>query len=321
MFRSSRIRVALVIAAVWITLAPAHAASVTRVIIGLPSISVNQLAFHSAREAGFFAAEGIEIVAPLIRPNIAITGMLNGEVDYTLAGDSAAFAAVTGVQVRHIGCINRHQAFQFIVSPRILNPSDLKKKTVAVTSVASTTDIITHLVLRHLGLTQEDGVQFVATGTTANALAALQSDRAAGALLSPPFDTQAQQLGYRSILTIGDVIPMPPTCFGTSVKKLVEQPDQVRALLRASLKGARLVVGDRERSVGVLMRLFKLSREVAEAVYKTHRGAFDTDGSPTSQQLQFLIQQGQQRQTSRREISLEDFTDYRLLREVQREFK
>jgi ABC-type nitrate/sulfonate/bicarbonate transport system substrate-binding protein len=137
--------------------------------------------------------------------------------------------------------------------------------------------------------------------------------------LSPPFDVQAQQLGYRSLLTIGDIIPMPPTCFGAAAKKLIEQPEQVKGLLRASLKGLRLVLNDRERTIAVIMRQFKLTRTFAESVYKTHRGAFETDGLPTAQQLDFLINQGKAQAKLTREIKPEDFTDYRLLQEVRRE--
>lgn len=305
----------------WITFGPALASAQSRVVIGLPSVSVNQLVFHIARESGLYRDEGLDIITPVIRPNVAIAGLLNGDVDYTLAGDSVAFAAMSGVAVRHLGCINRYQAFQFLVGPKIANPSDLRGKTVAVTSVASTTGLVTQLVLRHLGLGPDSEVQFIAVGTTANALAALQSDRAAGALLSPPFDVQAQQLGLRSLLAIADIVPMPPTCFGASSKKLADQPSQVKALLRASLKGARLVLNDQDKSVSVLTRMFKLNREVAEAVYKTHRSAFDINGLPTEKQLDFLISQGKAQQKSSREVKVEDFADYRLLQEVQKEFR
>lgn len=290
-----------------------------RVIIALPSISVNQLVFHLAREVGLYREEGLEIITPVIRPNLAIAGLVTGEVDYTLAGDSVAYAAMSGVMVRHIGCINLYQAFQFVVNPKISNPVDLKGKTFAVTSVASTTALVTQLLLRRLGLNPDADVNFVNTGTTANALAALQAERVAGALLSPPFDIQAQQLGFRSLLTVGDLVPISPTCFGASSGKLADQPAQVRGLLRASLKGARLLVSDREKTVSVLMRLFKLEREIAESIYKTHRNSFDTNGLPTEKQLEFLISQGKSRQKPGREIGVEDFTDYRQLREVQRE--
>ena len=96
-----------------------RAGAQARVVVALPSVSINQSAFHLAREAGYFRDEGIELITPVIRPNVAIAGLLNGEVDYTLAGDSAAFAAMNGVAVRHIGCINRYQAFQFIVGAKI----------------------------------------------------------------------------------------------------------------------------------------------------------------------------------------------------------
>jgi ABC-type nitrate/sulfonate/bicarbonate transport system substrate-binding protein len=293
--------------------------SQTRVVVALPSTSVNQAAFHLARDAGYFRDEGLDLITPTIRPNIAIAGLLNGDVDYTLAGDSAAFAAMNGVAVRHIGCINRYQTFQFIVSPKIDSAAQLRGKTVAVTSVASTTGVVTQLVLRHLGLGADAEVRLISTETTGNALLTLQADRAAAALLSPPFDVQAQQLGYRSLLTIGDIIPMPPTCFGAAAKKLIEQPEQVKGLLRASLKGLRLVLNDRERTIAVIMRQFKLTRTFAESVYKTHRGAFETDGLPTAQQLDFLINQGKAQAKLTREIKPEDFTDYRLLQEVRRE--
>jgi NitT/TauT family transport system substrate-binding protein len=293
----------------------------TRVIVALPSVSVNQTAFHVARDAGFYRDEGLDVITPTVRPNIAIAGLLNGEIDYTLAGDSAAFAAMNGVPVRHIGCINRYQAFQFIVSPKIESPAQLRGKTVAVTSVASTTGVVTQLVLRHLGLGADSDVQLMSAETTSNALLTLQADRVAAALLSPPFDVQAQQLGFRSLLTIGDIVPMPPTCFGTASKKLAEQPDQVKAILRASLKGLRLVLDDRERTVSVFERMFKLNRSLAESVYKTHRGAFDTNGLPNPKQLEFLINQGKARAKTAREIKAGDFSDYTLLQEVHREMK
>jgi len=300
-------------------LGPGRALAQSRVVVALPSISVNQAAFHVARDAGFFRDEGLDLITPTIRPNVAIAGLLNGDVDYTLAGDSAAFAAMNSVAVRHIGCINRYQAFQFIVNPKIETPAQLRGKTVAVTSVASTTGIVTQWVLRHFGLGPDAQVQLISAETTGNALLTLQTGRVDAALLSPPFDVQAQQLGFRSLLTIGDIIPMPPTCFGAAAKKLAEQPEQVKAMLRASLKGLRLVLNDRERTLAVLTRLFKLNPNFAESVYTTHRGAFDTNGLPSQKQLEFLINQGKAQAKMTREIRAEDFADYRLLQEVIRE--
>ena len=297
-----------------------RAGAQARVVVALPSVSINQSAFHLAREAGYFRDEGIELVTPVIRPNVAIAGLLNGDVDYTLAGDSAAFAAMNGVAVRHMGCINRYQAFQFIVGPKIESPAQLRGKTVAVTSVASTTGVITQRVLRHLGLAEGE-VQLISTETTGNALITLQAERAAAALLSPPFDIQAQQRGFRSLLTVGDLVPMPPTCFGASVRKLAEQPEQVKAVLRASLKGLRLMLGDRERALALFVRQFKLNKGFAEQTYQTHRGMFDSNGMPDPRQIEFLIQLGRAQAKITREIKAEEFADYRYLQDVLREGK
>ncbi|MGZ9157139.1 MAG: hypothetical protein ACXW6J_27960, partial [Candidatus Binatia bacterium] len=53
--------------------------SQTRVVVALPSTSVNQAAFHLARDAGYFRDEGLDIITPTIRPNVAIAGLLNGD--------------------------------------------------------------------------------------------------------------------------------------------------------------------------------------------------------------------------------------------------
>ena len=139
------------------------------------------------------------------------------------------------------------------------------------------------------------------------------------ALLSPPFDVQALQQGFRSLLTIGDIVPMPPTCFGAAAKKLAEQPEQVKAMLRASLKGLRLVLSDQERALGLFMRQFKLGRSFAESAYQTHRGMFESNGLPNPKQIDFLINLGKAQTKIAREIKAEDFADYRLLQEVIRE--
>ena len=79
------------------------------------------------------------------------------------------------------------------------------------------------------------------------------------------------------------------------------------------------MLNNRERTIAVIMRQLKLTRTFAESVYKTHRGAFETDGLPNSQQLDFLINQGKAQAKLTREIKPEDFADYRLIQEMHRE--
>src|SRR5438034_668522 len=60
--------------------------------------------------------------------------------------------------------------------------------------------------VRKLGLDPTGDVNFLHTGGTSNSLAALASGQVAAAVVTPPYDSKARELGFHELLFLGDLL-------------------------------------------------------------------------------------------------------------------
>ncbi|GEM_PF-4759150 len=74
--------------------------------------------------------------------------------------------------------------------------------------------------------------------------------------------------GYKILLNAADHYSILAGAIGASLKKLREQPDQVKRFLRANVKGLRYMQENRSAALETMVRWLKVDREMAEGVYE-----------------------------------------------------
>lgn len=148
--------------------------------------------------------------------------------------------------------------------------SDLRGRTLGITSHGSLSDVLTRHVLRRQGLVVGRDVQLVPIGGASTALQALQAGRIDVAFLFSPFTWTAEKLGFRRLGTeAADVAEEWPKNLLIAKEAFLDAHHrEVRALLRAYVAAIRLARVDRESAIQVLMARLAFERGTAQRAYE-----------------------------------------------------
>jgi NitT/TauT family transport system substrate-binding protein len=170
--------------------------------------------------------------------------------------------------------------FAWLAQPQIKSWSDLKGKTAGVSTYGSLTDQLTRYMLRRNGLEPEKEVQIMQTGTTANILQALKAGRLGLAILSPPFKWMAAESGFNQLASQTDIAPQwPKHAFLAKTKFVDDNPNTMRAFLRAHVAALRLARADQALAIDLLVERLKWTRPYAQRAYDEVMPAYNERGT------------------------------------------
>ena len=300
-------------------------ASAERVRIATPAKSLTYLNFFAGEKFGAYKSEGLAVSLEQITAKISVAGGLSGDVDYTLAIGTIMRAAATGMPVKALMFTMDRVLFFMLAKPEFKRVEDLKgrKKIVAVNDIGATPAFAAIAMARAHGVDPEKELTFVSMGNPQNALAALQSGSADVAMLSLPFNFKAEALGFRNLGSAVDYMRTPLAGVGATVAKIKSNPDQVKRMLRGTLKSLEFTLNpvNREKVVGLIMDEFKLGREDASRSLTESVKAFSRDGIVPDDALRAEIEDLRKRLKIMVDVSVSQLVDYALLKEVLAEMK
>lgn len=300
-------------------------ASAEQVRVAMPAKSMTFLNFHVGERYGTYKSEGLEVSLEQITPKIGIAGMLSGEVDYITAIGSTMRAAATGTPVKALMFSMDRVVLFMLAKPEFNRIEDLKgrRNVVAVTDIVATPAFAAVAMARAHGVDPEKELTFVSMGTVQNALAALQGGSADVAILSIPFNFKAEAMGFRNLGNAVDYLRTPFAGVGATMAKIKSNPDQVKRMLRGTLKSLDFTrdPANRAKVVDLIVEEFKLNRQEADRSFAESVRAFSKDGIMPEEAVKAEIEELRKRLKLKAEMSASQLVDYSLLKEVLAEMK
>jgi NitT/TauT family transport system substrate-binding protein len=290
-----------------------------RVRIGVSNYNLSNLTVGVAQTRDFFRQEGIDAEIVRMNPNVATMALVSGDVDYTTLIGSVIGANLKGAKLKMIACSQDRTPLALVGQPELKSVKDFKGKTIAVGSYGSTPDIVARMVVKHFGLDPETDIKVLALGTDAARLAALKEGVVDVIIVAPPVDFEGQKMGFNIIIRAGDVFRFPYNGLGTSMRKLSENPGEVKRVLRAMIKANGFIRKNKEGTVQVLVNWAKTKPEFAAAAYDSSANVFSLDGTIPEDGLRIVIENFRKSMNITRQIPLAEVSDSTLLFEVQRE--
>ncbi len=258
-----------------------------------PTLSGTFAATWIAKEAGYFAAEGLEI--ELIRVGGStriVAAMLGGSAPIIHAGATASMAATAaGSDSVIIGCMSNVSPFHLMARPEIKQPSDLKGKKAGVSAFGATSDFLVRLALRKFGLEPGKDVAILPTGGEAEAFAALQAGSVQIAALAYPSYIQAQRMDMKELVNFSEVgFEAVNAALVSTRSYLAQNRDQATRFLRAYVRGMQRYGSDKEFSKKVLSKYFRSTdAEILEASWKDVAPNLLRVPKPSTKAIQFII--------------------------------
>jgi ABC-type nitrate/sulfonate/bicarbonate transport system substrate-binding protein len=291
--------------------------------IAMPSKSLTFLNFYLADKFGLFKSEGLEVSFPVGKADVQLTAVVTGEMEYIAAAGTVLRGAAAGLPVKALMFALDKAIFHLMVKPETKRMQDLKGKAVAVTAIAATDALGARAMAKAAGMNPDQDLVYVASGSTANALAALQGGAVAGALLSIPFNFKAEELGYHSLGNVADYLRTVLSGLGTADARIKANPAQAKRVIRAALRGMDFArdPANQDKIIPYIMEDFQLDRKTAEASLREIVKNYSKDGTTTDDAVRSDIEIVREQAKLKNAVPLTQVLDYSLLKEVWAEMK
>ncbi len=291
-----------------------------KIIFAYPSPSTSFLPLVVAQKKGFFDPENLQPELVQIRPAVAIPGLTLGSVDYTTVLGSTIAARMRGVPLVITG-VFADKPMDFLVGAKgIASPKDLKGKIIGISALGTATHFLTVRVLKAVGLDPEKDVTLRAVGDEGLRLQALSTGLVQASLLGSQGVIEGEKAGLKVIVAAADVIEsLPFAGVTTTLAKLKENPQQIKRVLRAGLRGLRYVQDNKAGTVDVIQSWYRVEREIAASTYDLARKSFSANGEVNEKGILLSMEFARTSGKFEKEISPLEIIDFNLLREVKKE--
>jgi NitT/TauT family transport system substrate-binding protein len=255
-----------------------------RVVMAVPNIGLSQLPALVAQEKGFYKQERFEVLIVVMDGTIATRAMIGGDIDF-----SVAFAS-GGAPIKGVMGMTTRGTQGFVVKPEINSGADLKGKIVGVSGFGGSTYHAALLALEHLGVDPKD-VSILNVGNSALRLAALKFKKIDATILDTAFVRKAQELGFKRLVSLADLGEIPSTGLMVTTAKLKKQPDQIRKVVRATLKGTRYFKEHRSEMISFVASKLAVDTKEAEELFELGVKVFSNNGRISDEGLNLLLRQ------------------------------
>ncbi len=255
--------------------------------IGLPLQASTFLPLYLADTKGFFEEEGLKVELFEFRGDAEVVQALAGSsVDINVASLIGMVHAINGNQpfIGFWGGFNQAD-FEWY-SPDLTSLEEAKGARFGVTTYGSITDHLTRYAVRKAGLDPDKDVGILQVGATANGMAALDSGQISAYPFTTPNNIFAAEKGYHLLFSQREQIAetWPQHIVYAQKKFIDENPETIKAFLRAMVKGIAYIESNEAEAIQELMDRRKFEEEHARinveriAPYFDKTGHFDPEG-------------------------------------------
>ncbi len=288
-----------------------------RIRIAVANPNMPNLTVSVAQKKGFFKDENIDAEIIRMNPNVAITALASGDIDYCQLFGAVVGGAIAGLPVRIVAGFLDNWPMTLIAQPEYKSLKELKGKTLGVSSYGATPDVGARMMLKQIGLDPEKEIKVLALGSDAARITALKQRVVDLIVISPPADSQMEKQGYRILARAYELFNFPYLGLGTQLRKIKEKPDEIRRAIKATIRANRFVRDNRDEAVQTLVDWGKVERDYAYASYDALRNLFNADGSVPEDGLRLVIDQARRTAKITRDVTPAEVADLTMLREAQ----
>lgn len=281
--------------------------------------------FYVGQGKGFYKEEALDLQMQVLGGGPQVAALMSGEIEFAANAGRVLAAAAQKAPVRMVMVVGGKPPWRVMIRPEIGSLQDLKGKKIGIGFFGGPAYVMMKILEKN-GLDPNKDVVFSSLGgEPAVRLVALKSGSVAALLETAPAYFVVKKEGFKELLKMSDVVPEYPTGgLSTSAKKIKDNPDKVKRMIRATLKSMIFAKDNKVETVDILMKELAelgLDRDSMAGSYDDVVEAYPKDGMLSDQGLitEFAL---------RRELGEKievpkaaDLVDYSLLQEVLKELK
>ena len=286
--------------------------------VAISNFSASYISMHIAKKRGFYTEEGMTVELILMAGLTSTRALIGNSVE--LGSASNPTAAVQGAKLKILMVFNDKPPGILAAQPSIKNVGELRGKRMGGSTVGSLEYGWMKELLPKFGLQLEKDVTFVPIGATSTRFAALRAGTIDAAPLSPPSNFMAQDAGYTTLLRTADHIEDIQASIVATDDRLARQSDMIRRFMRATVKGQRIYLANRQEGIAAVMEFTRQNdRDMIARVYDDHMKTIARDGTVPERLQRIVIERSKRLTGVTREIPPEEIFDFSYLRKAQAE--
>jgi ABC-type nitrate/sulfonate/bicarbonate transport system substrate-binding protein len=245
--------------------------------VGYPQPSGAMLPLWLVSEAKLDQKYGVPV------QNIFISGaarmnqsMIAGDIDLASIGGAVVNTVLAGGDLVAIAVGVPTYGFSLYARPEVKDIANLQGKVVGIMSKGASSEHAVIALLQRYNLQPGKDVKFIYLGGVREVVAALDRGIVSAGVLSSPTTLMARRLGQKELVNIA-TLNLPYMHSGVATRRTFarQQPERVKAYLRAYIAAIKIANEDAETSKRALARyLVTNDSAILDEAYQTFRGIF-----------------------------------------------
>lgn len=274
-----------------------------------------------AKYLGYFKDEGVDAKLVVMSSDIAMKGLLTGDVDFASSVSSVVKASAIGVPVKSVINYFNGSFFYLVSKPEFTRIEQLRNKVIAISRYGSATDLDARGAFRHFGIDPNKDITILAVGGGTARIAGLISGRFDATILNVLERIAAEKTGMKALLLTGQYVKQPVGGLGASVHQLTERRDILRRSLKATYRTFAVMRSDRAKTKAFLTDTLDVKPEHADGIYEDMINVFLPSGKIDFKDLAETYADALKSTSKSAPVPLSSVVDYSLLDEIQASLK
>jgi NitT/TauT family transport system substrate-binding protein len=218
-------------------------------------INANYLSLWLAKDAHYFADEGLNVQAVHVRGAAPVVqNLMAGQSQIGMIGATVvATAAIQGNKdLVMIGGVNNVMAFAVAARPGIESPQAINGKKLAVARLGGTTDFVVDYALKQWKMQRND-ISILQIGNEADRLAAMKAGQIDLSVFTPTYLPVIEKAGMKVLLDLEKLgVPYALNGYASTRSYIAKNRPTVVGFMRGVIKAIRRIKSDREFSRKIL---------------------------------------------------------------------
>src|SRR6185312_7426185 len=238
------------------------------IVIATSSMTLTSVPYLVAIEKKFFEKEGLTAQYVVMRSDVAVKGLLTGDVDYNQSVSSVLRAGVAGAPLVTVAGIYNRTFFELIARRDVRSLADLKGTTVGISRYGASTEYALRFGLKANGIDPDKQIKMLAVGEDAARIAGLQNGTLAAIVSQVPANFFAHKVGGHPLLPLGAYLETLLAGVGVSQKKLEQSRDEVKRVIRALLRSLDFMYAQPVEVKGLIRKRLRVSEtDIVDHIY------------------------------------------------------
>jgi ABC-type nitrate/sulfonate/bicarbonate transport system substrate-binding protein len=292
------------------------AAQAKTIVIATSSVTLTNTPIWVGINKNYFDEAGLNVQFIVMRSDLAVKGLITGDVDYMQSSSSVLRAAVAGAPVATILGVYNRTFFDLVVRPEIRSLNDLRGKPVGISRYGASTEYAVRFGLKANNIDPDKDVKLLAIGggTDEARIAALEAGVVSAAVLQVPANLIAHKLGQKTILPLGDYMETLFAGLGTSQKKLQSNREEAKQVVRAILKSLDFMARNPTETKAIIQRNLRgIETGAVEYIYNLVVKHATRNGIASKKALENSLLGSQ---FEGKPVNFDKFVDFSIAREV-----